>query len=322
MRLLRGLQNIPADFPGCVATIGNFDGLHRGHRQILDALKVASQQDQLPTLVMLFEPHPKEFFAGDKAPPRLANLREKLMDLRDAGVDYVLCIPFNKEFSALSTEAFIQQVLLDGVKVKHLIVGDDFRFGSGRSGDYKTLAAAGVVHGFNVDDSPTHCIYGARASSSRVRAVLGDDDLETAKTLLSRDYRMFGRVGYGRQLGRTLNAPTANVMVKRRNLAMSGVFAVRAQVHETGECFTGVANLGRKPTLGGELKPSLEVHLFGFSGDLYGKHLNTEFLHKIRDERKFDSLEALQAAIARDISDAKSYFSSISSADASGIGSD
>ncbi|UZK02832.1 bifunctional riboflavin kinase/FAD synthetase [Venatoribacter cucullus] len=308
MRLLRGLHNIPADFRGCAATIGNFDGLHLGHQGILRALKDVAAAQGVPTLVMLFEPQPKEFFAPQAAPARLANLREKLQDLASHHVDYVLCLPFNQALRSMPAQAFIEQILLQALRVKHLIVGDDFRFGCDRSGDYRALAAAGQQHGFQVQDSPTLELDSERVSSTRVRTELSANNLSRVAHLLGRPYRMSGRVAFGRQLGRQLDTPTANVMVNRRQLPLTGVFAVQVTEEESGRRFSGVANCGIKPTVAGVPEPSLEVHLFDFSGNLYHRHLTVEFVHKLRDEQKFAGLAELQQAIAADKQAARQYF--------------
>src|SRR5690606_23464317 len=308
MRLLRGLHNIPADFRGCAATIGNFDGLHLGHQAILRALKEVAAAQGVPTLVMLFEPQPKEFFAPQAAPARLANLREKLQDLASHHVDYVLCLPFNQALRSMPAQAFIEQILLQALRVKHLIVGDDFRFGCDRSGDYRALAAAGHQHGFQVQDSPTLELDNERVSSTRVRTELAANNLSRVAHLLGRPYRMSGRVAFGRQLGRQLDTPTANVMVNRRQLPLTGVFAVQVTEEETRRRFSGVANCGIKPTVAGVPEPSLEVHLFDFSGNLYHRHLTVEFVHKLRDEQKFAGLAELQQAIAADKQAARQYF--------------
>lgn len=316
MRVLRGLHTIPDDFPGCVATIGNFDGVHLGHQAILKSLKQAAAQQAVPTLVMMFEPQPKEFFAPDVAPPRLANLREKFQDLASYGVDYVLCLPFNQALRSMPAAEFIQQILVDGLKVRHLIVGDDFRFGCDRSGDYQLLQQAGEAAGFLVQDTPTLELDGERVSSTRVRSELASNNLSRVGRLLGRNYSMSGRVAFGRQLGRTLDTPTANVMVKRAKLPLSGVYAVRVYLDDqssarAGNEYFAVANVGIKPTVAGQPEPSLEVHLFGFKGDLYYQHLTVEFLHKIREEQKFDGLDALQNAIERDKQAAKQYFAAM-----------
>ena len=311
MRLLRGLHNIPADFQGCAATIGNFDGLHSGHQGIIRALQQVSHAQQVPTLVLLFEPQPKEFFAPDAAPARLANLREKLQDLAAQGVDYVLCLPFNQALRSMSADAFIQEILVKALRIRHLIVGDDFRFGCDRSGDYQALKHAGAIAGFTVEDTPTLELDSERVSSTRIRSELNANNLSRVAHLLGRPYRMSGRVIYGRQLGRLLDTPTANIMVRRSKLPVSGVFAVKASIEESGAVFNGVANLGVKPTVSGDAKPSLEVHLFDFADNLYHRHLTVEFLHKIRDEKKFSGIDELRAAIENDKQAARHYFAAV-----------
>ncbi|MDO6681249.1 bifunctional riboflavin kinase/FAD synthetase [Oceanobacter sp. 5_MG-2023] len=311
MRLLRGLHNIPAEFSGCAITIGNFDGLHLGHQAILHGLHAAATGLAVPTLVMIFEPQPKEFFAADQAPARLANLREKLLDLDADHVDYVLCLPFNQALRSMSADDFIKQVLVDTLGIRHLIVGDDFRFGCDRRGDYALLASAGQQYGFVVQNSSTFLVAGERVSSTRIRKELEANRLGEVRKLLGRTYRMSGRVAHGRELGRTLNTPTANVMIHRRRLPLCGVYAVATRIQETGEEYLGVANVGIKPTISLKPEPSLEVHLFGFSGDLYGQHLTVEFWHRIRGERAFDGLESLQAAIDDDKRSAQHYFATL-----------
>jgi riboflavin kinase/FMN adenylyltransferase len=324
MRLIRGLYNIPSDFSGCVATIGNFDGVHLGHQAILQQLKKQGEEHQLPTVVMMFEPQPREFFAPDQAPARLANMSEKLQDLASFGVDYVLCLPFNQKLRSMSADQFIQTILLDGLKISHLIVGDDFRFGCDRTGDYQLLQQAG----FSVEDTKTFELEGQRVSSTRIRECLSANDLGTAGTLLGRPYRMSGRIGYGRQLGRTIGVPTANVILQRNKLPMTGVYAVKVMEISVADChespaldqagrikeWQGVANIGVKPTVAGTPEPSLEVHVFDFpslGGDenLYGKRLSIEFCQKIREEKKFKGLDELKAAIAQDMTVAREFFS-------------
>ena len=331
MRLIRGLHNIPSDFSGCVATIGNFDGVHLGHQAILQQLKKQGAQHQLPTVVMMFEPQPREFFAPDQAPARLANMSEKLQDLASFGVDYVLCLPFNQKLRSMSADQFIQTILLDGLKIRHLIVGDDFRFGCDRTGDYQLLQTSGQQagessnkgDGFSVEDTKTFEIEGKRVSSTRIRECLSANDLESVNTLLGRPYRMSGRIGYGRQLGRTIGVPTANIILQRNKLPMTGVYAVKAIEIEVARCnesqaldssgkvkeWQGVANIGVKPTITGIPEPSLEVHIFDFADDLYGKRLSIEFCQKIREEQKFNGLDELKAAIAKDINVAREFFS-------------
>jgi riboflavin kinase/FMN adenylyltransferase len=330
MRLIRGLYNIPSDFSGCVATIGNFDGVHLGHQAILQQLKKQGEEHQLPTVVMMFEPQPREFFAPDQAPARLANMGEKLQDLASFGVDYVLCLPFNQKLRSMSADQFIQTILLDGLKISHLIVGDDFRFGCDRTGDYQLLQQAGAKeqNGFSVEDTKTFELAGQRVSSTLVRKCLSANDLGAASKLLGRPYRMSGRIGYGRQLGRTIGVPTANVILQRNKLPMTGVYAVKVIEITVAACqasqgldsagkfkeWQGVANIGVKPTVAGTPEPSLEVHVFDFpssaaEGDLYGKRLSIEFCQKIREEKKFNGLDELKAAIANDMTVAREFFS-------------
>ncbi|MBA34388.1 MAG: bifunctional riboflavin kinase/FMN adenylyltransferase [Oleispira sp.] len=322
MRLIRGLYNIPSDFSGCVATIGNFDGVHLGHQAILQQLKKQGAEHQLPTVVMMFEPQPREFFAPDQAPARLANMSEKLQDLASFGVDYVLCLPFNQKLRSMSADQFIQTILLDGLRIRHLIVGDDFRFGCDRTGDYQLLQKAGQESGFSVEDTKTFEVEGKRVSSTRIRDCLSANDLDAVNKLLGRPYRMSGRIGYGRQLGRTIGVPTANVILQRNKLPMTGVYAVKAIEIEVAGCnesqvldhsgnvkvWQGVANIGVKPTVAGTPEPSLEVHIFDFSDDVYGKRLSIEFCQKIREEQKFNGLDELKAAISNDMKVARDFF--------------
>jgi riboflavin kinase/FMN adenylyltransferase len=328
MRLIRGLYNIPTDFCGCVATIGNFDGVHLGHQAILQQLKKQGEKLHLPTVVMMFEPQPREFFVPNQAPARLANMSEKLQDLASFGIDYVLCLPFNQKLRSMSADQFIQSILLDGLNISHLIVGDDFRFGCDRTGDYQLLQQAGDQTGFSVEDTKSFELDGERVSSTRIRQCLSENDLAAADKLLGRPYRMSGRIGYGRQLGRTIGVPTANVVLRRNKLPMTGVYAVKstpitvAGCHETpvldatGNAleWQGVANIGVKPTVAGTPEPSLEVHIFDFPGQgedehLYGKRLTIEFCRKIREEKKFNGLDELKAAIANDMQIAREFFS-------------
>ncbi len=315
MRLVRGLYNLPSGFAGCVATIGNFDGVHLGHQALLRSLQQKASEHSLPTLVLLFEPQPKEFFAPEHAPARLASLRDKLRDLRGGpqypGVDYVLCLPFNQSLRSMSADEFIDQILVDALKIRHLIVGDDFRFGCDRRGDYQALQQAGLQHGFDVEDTPTLEFDNERISSTRVRSELASNNLARVGRLLGRPYRLSGRVGYGRQLGRTLGAPTANVLIRRAKLPLTGVFAVQVCDEDSGEEYLGVANIGYKPTVAGEPEPSLEVHLFACKENLYGHHLTVGLLHKIRDEKKFNGLDALKQAIEADFNAAKHYFAAM-----------
>ncbi|TBW50999.1 bifunctional riboflavin kinase/FAD synthetase [Marinobacter halodurans] len=312
MRLIRGLSNLRSlagrpDSPlqdGCVATIGNFDGVHVGHRTIIGQVKAKAAELGVPSLVMIFEPQPREFFQGSEAPPRLTGFRQKVEALRDEGVDVVLCIRFDEQFRQYSGMGFIEDILIDGLAVRHLVIGDDFRFGCDRAGDFALLEAMGRERGYGVERTVTVEVEDERVSSTRIRTCLQDNDLATAERLLGRPYAISGRVVYGRQLGRQLDAPTANILLKRMP-ALRGVYVVRTFLPDGTDC-DGVANIGLRPTVDGR-RPSLEVHLFDFAGTLYGQRIRVEFRHPLRDEIKFDSVDALKARIDQDIDDARAW---------------
>ena len=306
MQLLRGLHNLRPLSGGCVATIGNFDGVHLGHQAILARLRERSQELGVPSCVVIFEPQPREYFAPDAAPVRLTRLREKLELLRGQGVDFVLCLTFNRRLRELSAAEFVRQVLVDGLAVRHLEVGDDFRFGCDRSGDFAFLVRASAEQGFTVEAATTVEVDGMRVSSSRIRKVLADGDLHQAERLLGRPFRLSGRVLHGQKLGRTLGSPTANIQLKRRKAPLNGVYLVSTVV--AGQRVNGVANIGTRPSVNGDGRPHLEVHLLDFAGDLYGLHLDVTFHQKLRDEQRFASLEALKAAILADIAAARAYW--------------
>ncbi|WP_304640805.1 bifunctional riboflavin kinase/FAD synthetase [Pseudomonas sp.] len=306
MELVRGLHNLRPRHRGCVATIGNFDGVHAGHQAILKRMRAHSARLGLPGCVVIFEPQPREYFAPNAAPPRLTRLREKLSLLAEQGVDRVLCITFNRRLRELSAEQFVQQVLIDGMGVKHLEVGDDFRFGCDRSGDFKFLQVAGERHGFTVEAANTVAEDGERVSSTRLREVLGEGDFALAERLLGRPFSITGRVLHGQKLGRQLEAPTANVQLKRLHAPLRGVFLVTGEVN--GKSYPGVANIGSRPTVQGDGKPHLEVHLLDFAGDLYGQRMTVVFHEKLRDEERFDSLDALKTAIQADFAAARAHW--------------
>jgi riboflavin kinase/FMN adenylyltransferase len=289
-----------------VLTIGNFDGLHLGHQALLRLLTTKAQALGLPAVVLTFEPHPREYFAPQQAPARLASLREKLLLLAAAGVDTTRIIRFNKRFAALSAEAFIERVLVDSLRVRHLIIGDDFRFGAGRKGDFAMLQAAGTHHGFVVEAMTTHAQAGERVSSSAVREALAEGDMDRAARLLGRPYSIAGTVMHGDKIGRTIGFPTANIQLKHRRPPLSGVYSVLVEglrerpVH-------GVASVGVRPTINDTGRPTLEVHLFDWTEDCYGAHLRVHFLHKQRDEEKYPTLDALTTQIARDADHARAW---------------
>ncbi|MWV11772.1 bifunctional riboflavin kinase/FAD synthetase [Pseudomonas sp. R-28-1W-6] len=306
MQLVRGLHNLLPLSQGCVATIGNFDGVHRGHQAILARLRERAIELGVPSCVVIFEPQPREFFGPDTAPARLTRLREKLELLAGQGVDRVLCLAFNRRLRELSAAEFVRQVLVDGLGVRHLEVGDDFRFGCDRSGDFAFLVQAGAQQGFSVEAALTVELDADRVSSTRVRQALQAGELELAERLLGRPFALTGRVLHGQKLARQLGTPTANVQLKRRQPPLRGVFLVSALVD--GQRYRGVANIGQRPTVAGDGRPHLEVHLLDFAGDLYGRRLTVIFHHKLRDEQRFASLEALKAAIDADVAAARAYW--------------
>jgi riboflavin kinase/FMN adenylyltransferase len=292
-----------------VLTIGNFDGVHRGHRALLAELKAKARELALPATVLTFEPHPRELFAPDQAPARLASLRDKFELLAECGVDRVHVCRFNHQLAALTAEQFVERILARGLAVRHLIVGDDFRFGKGRGGDFALLQRQGRQHGFAVVAMHTVDFGGLRVSSSAVRDALAAGNIEHAEQLLGRAFVIAGRVMDGKKIGRTIGFPTANIQVRRKRLPLSGVFAVT--VSGIGDKpLPGAANIGVRPTVAEGLKPVLEVHVLDFDRDIYGMHVDVNFLHKLRDEAKFDSLDALKAQIARDVVAVRAYFES------------
>ena len=307
MELVRGLHNINDKHRGCVLTIGNFDGVHLGHQKVLQQVVAQAKSLGLPSVVMTFEPQPYEYFSQEQAPARLMRLREKIYALLQQGVDYVFCLPFNAKTRHLSATDFIEQVLLDGLAVRYLVVGDDFRFGCDRKGDYALLQQWGERSGFAVNDTPTHCLGDLRISSTRVRQLLVEGHFDQAATLLGQPYCISGRVTHGNKLGRTIGVPTANMHLRRYSAPLSGVFAVKVKLSD-GQYYYGVANVGVKPTVGGITRPILEVHLFEFDQDIYGQQISVTFVQKLRDEQKFADFGALTAQIARDISQAKQLF--------------
>ncbi|MDR0564473.1 MAG: bifunctional riboflavin kinase/FAD synthetase [Azoarcus sp.] len=307
MRFFRGFH-APFKQP-CALTIGNFDGLHLGHQALLKLLAGRAGERGLPASVLTFEPHPREFFSPDDAPARLTSLREKLLLLGDNGVDHVHVQRFDAPFAGLEAEAFIQSVLVGGLNVRHLLIGDDFRFGGRRNGDFAMLQSAGRMHGFEVEAMPTLAVAEERASSSAVRRALETGDLTHAARLLGRHYSLAGRVTHGQRLGRQLGFPTLNIVLKHRRPALRGVFTVEVEGLDTPR-LRGVANVGSRPTVGNALQPRLEVHLLDWTGECYGAHLRVHFLHKLRDERHFPSLDALKAQIGRDVRAARDWFSS------------
>lgn len=306
MELIRGLHNLRPRHRGCVATIGNFDGIHLGHQAVLGQLAEQADRLQQPTTVIIFEPQPQEYFAPDTAPPRLTRLREKLLALRRYSVDRVLCLPFDKRLATMSAAEFIDRILVRGLGVRYLVVGDDFRFGQGRRGDFALLKAAGQEQDFAVVNMHTFNIDGERVSSTRLRAALADGDLNAAEKLLGRPYRMCGRIAHGDKRGRSIGFPTANIHLHRHATPVQGVFAVQLFGID-GEPVAGVANVGSRPTVDGT-RSLLEVHLFDFDRDIYGHYVHVDFLHKLRAEQRFESFEVLKQQILRDAEQAREFF--------------
>jgi riboflavin kinase/FMN adenylyltransferase len=311
MHLFRHWQDCARVHPAWAATIGNFDGMHRGHQAVLAALREQAQARHLPALAILFEPQPLEFLRPEAAPARLTSTSAKLRRLRESGIEGALCIRFNARFAALSAAAFVDEVLVRGAGLRYLMVGDDFRFGRGREGDFALLCRAGEESGFEVQQMDTHLHAQERISSTRIRAALAAGDLETAAALLGRPHGIEGRVMHGDKRGRELGFPTANLALRVRALPMTGVFVVRAGVHGQAVRWPGVANLGLRPTVDGKT-PRLEVHLFDFAGDLYGRRLEVEFLHRLRGEQRFESLAALRQQIAVDAAAARAWLGLVS----------
>lgn len=305
---ISGLHGIEPHHHKCVATIGSFDGVHLGHQAILARLCEVGQRSGLPTLVMVFEPQPHEFFSKEQAPARLTRLREKVAALFACGVDRVLCLKFDETLRSLSAEAFVREILLAKLGVKHLEIGDDFRFGCDRAGDFAMLKQAGQQWGFTVRDTHTHLVGGERVSSTRIRNLLEQDQLGEAAKLLGAPFSVTGRVIYGNQLGRTIGVPTANIGLGRYRSPVQGVYAVAVELVDNRRVLYGVANVGIKPTVEGAAKPLLEVHVFDFDGDIYGRCLRVTFRHKLRSEQKFDSLELLKQQIRRDINAGRQFF--------------
>jgi len=287
-------------------TIGNFDGLHLGHQALLARLRELAAPEGLRSVVLTFEPHPREFFAPDQAPTRLTSLREKCELLSEMGVDHVHVLHFDAELAAMSADQFVEKVLLAGLGARQVLIGDDFRYGRKRAGDFEHLQAAAARLGFTATAMDTVRHDGVRASSTAVREALAAGDMVRARELLGRWYGISGRVVHGAQRGRTIGFPTANVEIRHNRPPCTGVFAVRVHGLREG-VVNGVANLGRKPTVEAHAPLTLETHLLDWQGDLYNAHLRVELLHRIRDERRFASLEALTQQISDDCETARRF---------------
>jgi riboflavin kinase/FMN adenylyltransferase len=306
VKVFRGLPNAESKAP-CALTIGNFDGVHRGHQSLLARARAAADARGLPLCVMTFEPHPREFFTPDHAPTRITLLRDKLEALRANGVDRVVVEHFNAHFAAQTPDEFVRNVLVDGLHAKWVLVGDDFCYGARRAGDFSTLRAAAGQYGFEVEQMGVVSEGGVRISSSAVREALAEGNLEMARRLLGHSYAISGHVVHGKKLGRQLGFPTLNLRISHKRPAVSGIFIV--QVHGLAENpVAGVASIGVRPTVEDAGRVLLEVHLFDFDSNIYGHLVRVEFLRKLRDEARYDSLDELQLAIAQDCADARAFF--------------
>lgn len=304
MECIRGLYNVRPRHRGAVMTIGNFDGLHAGHRHLIGLVRARARALAAPSLVMLFEPQPREFFQGAQAPARLMDLGQKLLALRETGVDAALALRFNAALARLAATDFIDRILVGTLGVRAIVVGEDFRFGTGRAGDFAFLQAAGRRLGFAVEAASTFLVDGERVSSTRLRAALAAGDLDAAQRLLGRPYAQCGRVVHGDARGRQIGFPTANLTLPEPAL-LRGVFAVSVLVD--GTAHAGIANVGRRPTFGAG-RTLLEAHLLDFAGNLYGHTLTVVFLKKLRDETAFASVDALVAQIQCDRDAARAFF--------------
>ncbi|AOU99354.1 riboflavin biosynthesis protein RibF [Acidihalobacter yilgarnensis] len=300
MELIRGEHNLRPQHRGCVATIGNFDGVHLGHQAILDQLRHEAAVRGLPSLVITFEPLPHEFFRGASAPARLTGLRERLRQFALHGIDRVLLLRFDQHLADLEANRFVERILVERLGIRAMLVGDDFRFGRDRAGDFASLRQAGEDHVFEVIRRETYDLGGERVSSTRIRQALAASDLDTARELLGRPYTLSGRVRHGDARGRTIGFPTANIALPTGHSPLRGVFAVTV-TSEEGLSANGVANIGTRPTVDG-LHALLEVHVLAFDGNLYHQHLCVALQRKIRDEQRFESLDALVHQIRRDAS--------------------
>ncbi|WP_131781405.1 bifunctional riboflavin kinase/FAD synthetase [Legionella gresilensis] len=309
MKLLRGLDSVTAFKAGAVATIGNFDGVHLGHQALLAKLKAEALKLKLPSIVLIFEPQPGEFFCKEKAPARLTNLREKIEILQKVQIDYLYCLRFNQKLANMLATDFAQTYFFSLLHAKYLLVGEDFRFGRGRQGDINLLTSMAKNSDCVIDIFSNYVLDGQRISSTKIRNLLSQNQLTEAQDMLGRPYSFCGRVIEGQKRGREWGIPTANLNLKRLTLPFTGVFCVQVQ-HENGQIINGIANLGCRPTVDGK-RNVLEVHLFNFNGNLYGKMLKVIFLHKLRDEVKFSSIEDLVQQIHYDVKEAKCYFNDL-----------
>jgi riboflavin kinase/FMN adenylyltransferase len=310
VKVIRGIPPV-SNWTPCALTIGNFDGVHRGHQALLKKLVQTAKEKNIQSCVMTFEPHPIEYFAPEKAPSRILSLRDKLEALAEVGIDQVLVIHFNQHFANLSPTEFVEKILVNGLQVQSILIGDDFHYGAKRAGNFLSLCEAGQKYGFTVERMETLEENNQRISSSATREALKQGDLSLARQLLGRPYMLSGHVLHGQKLGRTLGFPTLNISLAnklhRRKPAAQGIFI--AQVHGLSDNpLPAVASLGQRPTVDDSGRYLLEVHIFNFNQLVYGKLVRIELLEKIRDEAKYNDLETLKNAIDQDATAAKNYF--------------
>ena len=306
MEIVVGMHNLKPRHKGSVITMGTFDGIHHGHQMLLAHLAAKAKELDTESALITFEPTPREYFGGPEVAPRLTRFREKIVLLRRTELDRVICLPFNKRTRSIPAEDVVKDFLHDTLDARYVVVGDDFRFGKGAVGDYALLKEAGDTLGYGVSHLGTLTFDHERVSSTRVRDALGEGDFVLAEKLLGHEYFIMGRVVYGRQLGRQLGTPTANIRLQRYRAALNGVYAVAVD-EGLDRPYQGIANIGIRPTVDGK-EPLLEVHIFDFDTDIYGELLTVTFKHKIREEYAFESLDALKAQIGYDIQAAKAWF--------------
>lgn len=307
MQVIRGLAHLRPFVDGCVLTIGNFDGLHVGHRAVIKKLVARGEALGLPVAVMIFEPQPLEYFLKDNEPARLSALRDKVIQFSGLPVDYLLIARFGRQFANVDAGQFIDDILIKKLNIKHLVIGDDFHFGKARRGNFAMLKEQGERHGFTVEDTGSYLLGGFRVSSTLIRDALAAGDLVQAERLLGHSYSICGRVAHGDKRGRTLGFPTANIRLFRKNTPINGVFAV-TMTGIDGQEFKGIANVGTRPTVDGSSKVVLETHLFDFNQDIYGCYVEVHFKCKIRDEIRFQSVEQLKNQIMQDVDEARAFF--------------
>ncbi len=304
MELLLGVEDLLPRHRPCVATIGNYDGVHLGHQSVLSDLLAKGEEHGVPTTVITFEPLAREYFSQEGIGGRLSTVQERAAMLGQLGIDQVLCLTFDKSLAEQPAEEFVREVLVEGLGIRHLVVGDDFRYGRDRAGDFSTLEKAGRNYGFELQATRSFVLGDVRVSSGRIREALSGGNCEKARRMLGRPYSISGTVAHGDELGRTIGFPTANIPLSNRDVPVQGVFAVAVvvdgEIVDGARRLNGVANVGTRPTVDGD-EMRLEVHLLDFERDIYGRHLDVEFLARLRGEMKFSGLDALKDQIHRDI---------------------